>query len=54
MVKKKDKISLPASGAGLIRYMEIEGKGPKIKPEHVLFGAGALVLLEAMMKFGLI
>jgi len=45
MVKrKKSKMSLPSSGAGLVRYMDEEGKGLKLKPEHVLyFTAGLLV-----------
>ncbi|KZX17303.1 preprotein translocase subunit Sec61beta [Methanobrevibacter filiformis] len=33
---KKDKISLPSSGAGLVRYFDEESNGPKLSPEHVV------------------
>ncbi|MBI4344061.1 MAG: preprotein translocase subunit Sec61beta [Euryarchaeota archaeon] len=45
---------MPASGAGLIRYMEEEGKGIKFKPEHVLFAAVGVIIFELLLKIGLI
>lgn len=33
---KKDKTSLPPTGAGLVRYFDEETKGPKITPEQVV------------------
>ena len=33
---KKDKKTLPPSGAGLVRYFEEETKGPKLTPEQVV------------------
>jgi len=33
---KKDKTSLPPTGAGLVRYFDEETKGPKISPEQVV------------------
>ena len=32
MAKKNDKISMPMSGAGLVRYFDDESVGPKIAP----------------------
>jgi len=55
MVKqKKSKVSMPSSGAGLIRYMDEEGKGLKFKPEHVLYAAVGVVIFELFLKMGLI
>ncbi len=50
--RKKQKVTLPMSGAGLIRYMEEEGRGIKFKPEQVIYAAGALIALEALVKMG--
>ena len=36
MAKKNDKISMPMSGAGLVRYFDDESVGPKIAPEIVI------------------
>jgi preprotein translocase subunit Sec61beta len=52
--RKRSRVSMPASGAGLIRYMEEEGRGIKLKPEHILFGAIGLIILEILLKMGLI
>lgn len=47
MVKRrKNKVKLPSSGAGLVRYMDEEGHGIKVKPEHVLIAAGAVVVMK--------
>jgi preprotein translocase subunit Sec61beta len=55
MVKRKRrKVSMPASTAGLVRYMEEEGRGIKFKPEHVLFASVGLIVLEILLKMGLI
>lgn len=55
MVKRKpSKISMPMSGAGLIRYMDEEGKGIKFRPEHILFVALGVVLIELLVKMGVI
>jgi preprotein translocase subunit Sec61beta len=44
--RRRDKVKLPSSGAGLVRYMDEEGRGIKIKPEHVAMAAGAVILLR--------
>lgn len=55
MVKRKrKKSSMPASGAGLVRYMEDEGRGIKFRPEQVLYSVVILILLEIMLKAGFI
>ena len=36
MSKKNDKISMPQTGAGLVRYFDEESVGPKLSPEHVI------------------
>jgi preprotein translocase subunit Sec61beta len=53
MVKRRrDKVKLPSSGAGLVRYMEEEGRGIKLKPEHVMIGAlGVIVIKIALTSF---
>ncbi|MEE8401601.1 MAG: preprotein translocase subunit Sec61beta [Candidatus Hydrothermarchaeaceae archaeon] len=53
MVKrKKTKSSMPASGAGLVRYMDEEGKGLKFRPEHVLYTIIGLIVFEILLKAG--
>ena len=36
MAKKDNKISMPQTGAGLVRYFDEESVGPKLAPEHVV------------------
>ena len=36
MSKKDNKISMPHTGAGLVRYFDEESVGPKLSPEHVV------------------
>lgn len=52
--QSKSRVSMPASGAGLIRYMEEEGKGIKFKPEHILFAAVGVIIFELLLRTGLI
>jgi preprotein translocase subunit Sec61beta len=55
MVKRKrSKVDMPMSGAGLIRYMDEEGRGMKIKPEHVVYVAGGIVAANILVKLGFI
>jgi preprotein translocase subunit Sec61beta len=55
MVKRKRrKSNMPASGAGLVRYMEDEGLGIKFRPEHVFYSIAVLIILEILLKAGLI
>ncbi|MBQ2612916.1 MAG: preprotein translocase subunit Sec61beta [Methanobrevibacter sp.] len=36
MSKKDNKMSMPQTGAGLVRYFDEESVGPKLSPEHVV------------------
>ena len=36
MSKKDNNISMPQTGAGLVRYFDEESVGPKLSPEHVV------------------
>ena len=36
MAKKDDKMSMPMSGAGLVRYFDDESVGPKVSPEPIV------------------
>ncbi len=44
--RKKEKVSMPASAAGLIRYMDEEGQGLKLKPEHIAYICGVIILAK--------
>ena len=50
--RKRSKVNMPMSGAGLIRYMDEEGRGMKLKPEHVIYVAGGIVAADILMKLG--
>ncbi len=53
MVKRrKNKTSMPSSGAGLVRYMDEEGKGLKLRPEHIFYCIIGLITLEVLLKAG--
>lgn len=47
--RKKTQMSLPSSGAGLVRYMDEEGKGLKIKPEHIFYSAIAMLVVRILL-----
>jgi len=48
---KKDKKSLPPSGAGLVRYFEEETKGPKMSPEQVVIMTVILAVICIGLRF---
>jgi preprotein translocase subunit Sec61beta len=48
---KKDKKSLPPSGAGLVRYFEEETKGPKFTPEQVVIATVVIAVLIIALQF---
>jgi len=48
---KKDKKTLPASGAGLVRYFEEETRGPKLTPEQVVVMTIVLALFCLVLRF---
>ena len=48
---KKDKKTLPPTGAGLVRYFEEETKGPKITPVQVIIMTVILAVLCLALRF---
>lgn len=51
MVKRKDKIKLPVSSAGILRYEDEVGKGLKIKPEYVVMASVGVIVLRAAASY---
>ncbi|MDR2873819.1 MAG: preprotein translocase subunit Sec61beta [Methanobrevibacter sp.] len=50
-MSKKDKYSLPASGAGLVRYFDEESTGPKVSPEQIVAITIILAIICMALKF---
>jgi preprotein translocase subunit Sec61beta len=48
---KKDKTSLPPTGAGLVRYFDEETTGPKISPEQVVVLTIILGIFCLVLRF---
>lgn len=48
---KKDKKSLPPSGAGLVRYFEEETRGPKLSPEQVVIMTVVLAVVCIALRY---
>ena len=51
IVMAKDKMYMPQSTAGLIRYFDESKESIKLKPEHVLGICIAIIAIELIMKF---
>ena len=51
MAKKNDKISMPQTGAGLVRYFDEESLGPKLAPEHVIVMTIVLAILCFVLRY---
>ena len=45
---KKRQMQGPASGAGLMRYFDVEEGGPKLDPKMVLGFVVAIIILELL------
>ena len=50
MSKKDNKISMPQTGAGLVRYFDEESVGPKL-PEHVLVATVIVAILCFVLRY---
>ena len=49
--KKKDQAQgMPQSSAGLMRFFQDETNGPKVRPEFVVGGAFALIVLVLVAR----
>ena len=51
MAKKDNKISMPQTGAGLVRYFDEESLGPKLSPEHVIVATVILAILCFVLRY---
>jgi preprotein translocase subunit Sec61beta len=49
---KKNKMQMPQSTAGLVRYFDSSNEKIKFKPEHVAIACGAVIALEILLKLG--
>ena len=50
----KQKVQMPQSTAGLIRYFDSEKEAIKLKPEHVVIACVVLIALVMLLRFGLL
>ncbi len=50
-MSKNEKMTMPMSTAGLVRYFEESKESVKIKPEYVVIFSFALIALEIALKF---
>ncbi|MDR3063168.1 MAG: preprotein translocase subunit Sec61beta [Methanobrevibacter sp.] len=48
---KKDKNSLPPTGAGLVRYFDEESTGPKLSPEQIVIITIILAAFCFILRF---
>ena len=46
-----NKISMPQTGAGLVRYFDEESLGPKLSPEHVSVATVSLAILCFVLRY---
>ncbi len=51
MAKKNDKISMPQTGAGLVRYFDEESLGPKLSPETIIVVSVILAILCFVLRY---
>ena len=51
MAKKDNKISMPQTGAGLVRYFDEESLGPKLSPEHILVATVILAIFCFVLRY---
>jgi preprotein translocase subunit Sec61beta len=49
---KKNKIQMPQSTAGLVRYFDSSKESIKFKPEHVAIACGTIIAAEVLLKLG--
>ena len=51
MAKKNDKMTMPQTGAGLVRYFDEESLGPKLSPQHVIVATVVVAILCFVLRF---
>lgn len=50
-MSQKDKIQMPQSTAGLVRYFEESKDAIKLKPEHVVVVCVLIIVVEIAFRF---
>ena len=50
-MSQKDKIQMPQSTAGLVRYFEESKEAIKIKPQHVVAVCTLIIVIEIAFRF---
>ncbi len=50
-MSKKDRNLMPQSTAGLVRYFEESEEAIKLKPQHIVGIAAAIIIIEIALKF---
>jgi preprotein translocase subunit Sec61beta len=50
-MSQKEKIQMPQSTAGLVRYFEESKEAIKLKPEHVVVVCVLIIAAEIALKF---
>ncbi len=48
---KKNKIQMPQSTAGLVRYFDESKEAIKLKPEHVVIMCAIIIAIEIAFRF---
>lgn len=49
--EKNDKISMPQTGAGLVRYFDEESLGPKLSPQVVIVATVILAIFCFVLRY---
>ncbi len=52
-MSKKNKVQMPQSTAGLVRYFDESNESIKLKPEHVVVISIAMIVVVMMLKIGI-
>ena len=53
MARKDDKMSMPMSGAGLVRYFDDESVGPKVSPQAVVIATVVLAIFCFILRYSM-
>lgn len=50
-MSKKDKVQMPATTAGLVRYFDEYKESIQVKPGHILGITVAIIVIEMILRF---
>jgi preprotein translocase subunit Sec61beta len=53
-MSQKDRIQMPQSTAGLVRYFEESKEAIKLKPQHVVAVCTVIIIMEIALRFMLV